>query len=330
MKAKKAKRRDKKVNNKLNIPYQTVKKIRKGQVVYHKEIAMMRRTDHELSKLEKLMMELVMDSLMEEEDFIDMVGRLVGKISDILGASFWYVFDVSGENGVRFLSGFGESGMTGEELLNGFGNPKDLKDVRSRDRVVVIPLSIEKDTVLVIVLGLENDIGITDERIFDMIKEKLENVLKNSMKLRKMFEERFRDHLTGVLNRKALERDLRDLKDFSAIFLDVDDFKGINDEFGHRVGDEILKSLAEEIRKSLRSSDRVYRYGGDEFVIVLPRTDLDTARSIAARLADAVSRISINGIRISISTGVASSVEGSSILELADERMYSRKRKKVS
>jgi diguanylate cyclase (GGDEF)-like protein len=88
-----------------------------------------------------------------------------------------------------------------------------------------------------------------------------------------------------------IERSKRSAEGFAVLFLDLDRFKQVNDQFGHEAGNDILKAVAEEIKNAVRASDVASRYGGDEFVVILTRTDLDGA----ARVAEAL-RAGIEGI----------------------------------
>ena len=104
------------------------------------------------------------------------------------------------------------------------------------------------------------------------------------------------DSLTGLFNRRILlqraeqecERQRRMGEGLCCLLVDVDHFKMVNDHFGHQVGDEVLRQIAEQASKCLRSYDILGRYGGEEFLAVLPGTDLDTATSIAERLRSAI------------------------------------------
>ena len=107
------------------------------------------------------------------------------------------------------------------------------------------------------------------------------------------------DELTGLSTYRVLrerlafeiERSKRSSEQFAVLFLDLDRFKQVNDQFGHEAGNDILKAVAEEIKNAVRASDVAARYGGDEFVVILTRTDLDGA----ARVAEAL-RAGIEGI----------------------------------
>ncbi|GAB4580466.1 MAG: hypothetical protein Fur0022_32070 [Anaerolineales bacterium] len=148
------------------------------------------------------------------------------------------------------------------------------------------------------------------------------------------------DHLTGIFNRRQLfnlgELEFRRARRFnrplSTIMLDIDHFKNINDTYGHAKGDQVLKSLAQFLKIHLRDFDILGRYGGEEFVIVLPGADLENARNVAARLHKGVQeRPMINGsVSITVSLGVAElSTEVPdfyALMNKADMAMYQAKR----
>ena len=102
------------------------------------------------------------------------------------------------------------------------------------------------------------------------------------------------DALLGIGNRRAMEVDLQYTHEaslrygsvYSLALCDVDNFKSYNDTYGHQAGDRLLRQLVEYLRAEVRKSDRLYRYGGDELLLLLPMTDLDSARSLVERLVD--------------------------------------------
>jgi diguanylate cyclase (GGDEF)-like protein len=117
------------------------------------------------------------------------------------------------------------------------------------------------------------------------------------------------DPLTGVLNRRAIEilakrtfaASLRGARPISAILFDLDDFKKINDSFGHLCGDNMLIAISRCVEQNLRPGDMMARLGGDEFVILLEATDIETANSIARRLRSAIEQLRIQYDRHEIS-----------------------------
>lgn len=100
------------------------------------------------------------------------------------------------------------------------------------------------------------------------------------------------DRLTGLLNRAAMQRDLaleaeravQKSTTYSLAMIDLDHFKSVNDQYGHPVGDAVLEQMAERFSESIRPSDRVYRYGGEEFLVLLPETGGDAAHFVLERL----------------------------------------------
>jgi diguanylate cyclase (GGDEF)-like protein len=147
------------------------------------------------------------------------------------------------------------------------------------------------------------------------------------------------DHLTGVANSRALrERALREILrarkhgyELSVAYLDVDDFKAINDKHGHAGGDRILKLISSITRQALRSTDMVARVGGDEFALLLPNTGAAAAKRVVERVRSEVYRASqAAGVEVTLSIGVKTfadiplSVE--ELVESVDLLMYSVKR----
>ncbi len=120
--------------------------------------------------------------------------------------------------------------------------------------------------------------------------------LKKRFEYRKIARKATIDELTQVNNRQALiehlnrELSARNFRDFSLIFFDVDNFKSINDEYGHQTGDRILSGIGRALQAAIRKSDIAGRYGGDEFVVLLPDTGLGNAVHVANELREAVCR----------------------------------------
>jgi diguanylate cyclase (GGDEF)-like protein/PAS domain S-box-containing protein len=152
------------------------------------------------------------------------------------------------------------------------------------------------------------------------------------------------DQLTGVANRRLLQRVLDEAieaatlrgEPLSLLFLDVDDFKGINDAFGHAVGDSVLVELAARLRRSVRSGDVVGRIGGDEFVAICADADGDAASAVAARILEISQepiRTAGTMIQASVSVGISLYRPGpdapptaEQLLVRADGAMYESKR----
>jgi|SRR5829696_4292805 len=145
------------------------------------------------------------------------------------------------------------------------------------------------------------------------------------------------DPLTGLLNRKALMDRFAELSEQAAltgeriaiVVCDIDCFKAVNDAHGHERGDAVLREVAYAIRKSLRSFELVYRLGGEEFLIVLPGADDETASHVAERVRAAVEAGEPGGLNVTVSLGVACArgeVTFEPLFRDADEALYRAKR----
>ena len=149
------------------------------------------------------------------------------------------------------------------------------------------------------------------------------------------------DPLTRLLNRRGLEDTLkitmaqaaRRSLPTSAIMVDIDHFKQVNDSFGPEVGDHVLRQVADVINRLCRSSDVVARTGGEEFLLILPETELDSARVLAERIRETIGQrpllVDFQRIAVTVSLGVASIVGPINLDELsqeADRAMYLAKR----
>ena len=150
------------------------------------------------------------------------------------------------------------------------------------------------------------------------------------------------DALTGAYNRHYLRKELSTLllaaqknkTPMSLIMLDIDHFKRINDEYGHLAGDEVLKSTAKRLKEKLRSSDALIRYGGEEFLVLLPDTRLNNAEETAERMRELVARATLThggkSIQVTASFGIVEfELERDDIdrlLHRADQALYSAKK----
>jgi two-component system, cell cycle response regulator len=140
------------------------------------------------------------------------------------------------------------------------------------------------------------------------------------------------DGLTGLFNQRhfyeVLEQEIararRQKRHLSLILADVDSFKEYNDRFGHLMGDDILARIARCLREACRrDTDKAFRYGGDEFIIILPEADLPAALEVSGRIRDMIHGLALEGI--SLSVGVAELIDGQDVktfIRHADEAMY--------
>jgi diguanylate cyclase (GGDEF)-like protein len=177
------------------------------------------------------------------------------------------------------------------------------------------------------------------EPVGDDIAATFVDVTDRKAKERQMESIATSDPLTGVLNRRGFERDaaqrLTDSPDDATgalLFIDLNEFKGINDEFGHEVGDQLLKIAAARLEKSLRSCDIIGRPGGDEFVALVPDVDSDVADKLARRLTRALEEpyhIGRQKLACAASIGLALYPKNANtltgLLREADQAMYRAK-----
>ncbi len=198
---------------------------------------------------------------------------------------------------------------------------------------------------------METDLGVIEmtrgRKLRQSEIEQLENLLaallyplRNALLYRAAIHSAFIDSLTGVKNRTAFDsnfsRDVeyshRKASELSLMVLDIDLFKRINDNYGHIVGDNVLRQVAQCVEHTIRSSDALYRYGGEEFAIVLNGTDEAGALLLAERIRQNVEELvldSLTDVRISVSLGLAvlrDDEDADRLFERADEALYQAKR----
>jgi len=177
-----------------------------------------------------------------------------------------------------------------------------------------------------------------------LLERSIRYAMERNRLLKQIRELAVRDALTGLFNRRELHRFLdyelvksrRYNHPFSILMIDIDNFKEINDRFGHRIGDEVLQQVAQVLLKHTRGCDLPARYGGDEFIIVLPETPASQAWFGAERLRKEVEKLSIqatnrpDNLAIRISTGIAEfpgdTDSGEILIDLADQALYEAKR----
>ncbi len=147
-----------------------------------------------------------------------------------------------------------------------------------------------------------------------------------------------RDHLTGAANRRAFDRALitavrsanEEGGNFALLLLDIDHFKAVNDNYGHDVGDSILHALTTLVQQSLRKSDLLARWGGEEFTLLLPGTPMEGACQLAERLRCDIAQATMPGPKVTVSIGLTAYRQGDSARDLlarADAALYDAKRK---
>ena len=178
------------------------------------------------------------------------------------------------------------------------------------------------------------------KNLIHTLKEADETIIKLQEEILQLEKESNIDPLTKLYNKRALLRDLETILkfgknrnlDLSLILFDLDDFKKVNDTFGHIAGDKTLIYIAKVLKNSLRSEVKSYRFGGEEFVVVLNRIELVAAQKIAERILKTISESKLiyksSTIKITMSGGVTEHKQNDtvdSIIERADRALYKAK-----
>jgi two-component system cell cycle response regulator len=238
--------------------------------------------------------------------------------------------------------------------LDNFDGLRLCSQLRSLERTRNVPvLAIaEADNNARLVRGLE--IGVNDYLVRPIDKNELKARVRTQIR-KKRYTERLRDNvqmsiemaitdaLTGLYNRRYMESHMATLveqalgrsKPLTVLVLDIDYFKSINDTHGHDAGDDVLREFAMRIRKSIRGIDLACRYGGEEFVVVMPETDIAVATLVAERLRRRIASepFSIQQgsglVELTISIGIAALAPNDStatVLKRADQALYRAKR----
>lgn len=178
-------------------------------------------------------------------------------------------------------------------------------------------------------------VSIVNYFILDSIVDKL----NTSQKIVEGYKYKvFTDDLTSLLNRRAFDKDMniymgkKGVYPITMAFIDIDNFRMYNNEYGHTTGDIVLKSVASELKSSVRICDKVYRYGGEEFVIIFENTDKEKGLALSDRIRQRINGINLSsGSKVSVSIGVASCPEDADtvkeLVKIADDALYCAKGK---
>lgn len=186
--------------------------------------------------------------------------------------------------------------------------------------------------------GMADELARKHQQISALNVDLEERVCRRTRQLRELAS---REPLTGLYNRRHFNEVLTNRfseaarygSDLSCMMLDLDDFKSVNDRFGHHTGDELLILTSITIASQLRAADVAARFGGDEFIVLLPQTDVERAQVLGARIADKFSQDlaeQLPELRVSLSIGIASVADANSdtpenLIRAADQALYRAK-----
>lgn len=206
--------------------------------------------------------------------------------------------------------------------------------------VVYIPLVYQEKVLGVLVLGSTRRYREDEELLFDYLADQISIALDNARMHQRIHELSITDGLTGLYNRRFMNTRLeqewarcqRQKWPLSVLLCDIDNFKAINDNYGHDKGDLVIKEVAEIFRNGTRKEDLVARYGGEEFVAVLVNTDSKEAMQLAQRICDAARERDYpwmeRGATLSIGVATFPAVDAKNfeeLLQAADQAMYQAK-----
>jgi two-component system cell cycle response regulator len=210
--------------------------------------------------------------------------------------------------------------------------------------LLVLPLLQHRDVLGTLVLGSTEPGGFGGEArlILQVLAGHIAVSLANARMVKRLEELATTDGLTGLLNkrtatevaRQKLRSAQRFRKSLGVLICDLDHFKQVNDNYGHDVGDQVIRGFAEVLRRTKRETDTVGRIGGEEFVVVCEETDLDGAELLAERIRAELGRSSfvspLGAVQVTCSVGVATFPEAGSdwesLFKATDEALYTSKR----
>ncbi len=235
-----------------------------------------------------------------------------------------------------------DSGWVASEVLSS-GEARNVSHVGNDDReaaLILAPLRGQERVLGILYLKRLGEGTRFEAREFDVVRLFAAHVsiaLQNALAHRAVQLQAQTDALTGLRNHGTFRGDLaaaiRRADAFALLMVDLDDFKAYNDRRGHEAGNALLRGIAEAVRDACRKSDRIYRYGGDEFCLILPRTDLGEAIDVADRVRSAIRGVHGSGSRAAgmrCSVGVATYPDDADdvdhLLQSADRALYAAKR----
>ncbi len=220
---------------------------------------------------------------------------------------------------------------------------EDVK-IKNIDRLIVIPILIEREDRQGALVLCFKDNGPTEyeKNLIEILTNQLTISIAKALYVEKIDLMATTDGLTGVYNHRyfqerfteLLEKGKRYNETFSLILLDIDFFKKVNDNYGHPVGDLVLKKVSQTVKNGARKIDIVARYGGEEFAVILPQISKDNAYKFAERLRKEISELTIvfegGRLNVTVSMGIATFPEDGNekaeLIEKADNCLYEAKR----
>ena len=271
------------------------------------------------------------DDLSENILYIDTLGRNLSKnlLSDIQYDFFRKLADIKTINDTKFEV---------VRILLGKEIDYTFTDMKSK---IIIPLVFDKKLIGGICFYTRSDADYASFRYFDIMISELLAIFKMKYQYTEKEFMSVLDGLTGLYNRRQFElgleqeynRTKRHPADFSLAILDIDFFKKVNDTYGHQYGDYVLKTVSDLMKASFRKTDLLYRYGGEELIMMMPETNIEGALIPVQRLRRSVEEYDFdyNGVKskVTVSIGLTMNFQdfktSSEMLKSADEALYRAK-----
>lgn len=310
------------------------------------------------AELEKVMVEL--DNVKKQSERLDVINKLHARMAGVLSLtgmieaySVWLMPLVNHE-----LIGYNNSSRKKRHLFCSGHGPNRRKAIAFAEQLIENKSPFEgsftkkdgrcaykwifesvDDAGILLILKKGHELSSEEINLINHSLEILAECLRRGLAYEDLFERASNDALTGLSNRRVFEERIYGMMEsakrhrhpLSMISMDLDKFKMINDNLGHQVGDEVLKSVAQVLKQAVRSTDLLIRMGGDEFLLILDNTDLKNARILAERLCVAVDALNIwadDATKLGVSIGLSQLKQEESLkqwLERTDDILYHAK-----
>ena len=284
-----------------------------------------------------------LDTLVSEGDFSAVVAHLAEIARELVGAERLELWTHAGGTMLSFDEDDGFAGRVAEPPPDVLGALSGATPLGGRR--LLLPLRSPSSGLVTSAVVLEfrdtptlsEQTRVLVEKVFGLVEVGLERELFRhiaNFDRATLYEQAVHDQLTGLYNRQYLDdvarrlcaRDDRNPSPaVAALMIDLDQFKAVNDTFGHSVGDQVLQHVARSILDGARLGDIVVRYGGEEFVVILSGVDLATAEAVAERIRESVAEPDDDRPSVTASVGVALRDHGEGferLVERADKAMY--------
>jgi diguanylate cyclase (GGDEF)-like protein len=306
--------------------------------------------------IENLLVQI--DNFRERTQWLIEINKLYSRLarttdvrSILEGYSVWLTSHVKhdlllyrSKNGFRQIILCSHHGPDKQELIEKaqyFLSSKDSGDKYFVDSFIYShEIRCEKEEGVLLLLRKQEVFSPKEKEILARSIEILKEYLERGFLYEELFEQARKDQLTGLDNRRVFREKIDQILEQSKRYgfpvtiaaMDLDNFKQINDTWGHAVGDKVLQTVANTLKTLVRKGDLLIRMGGDEFLLIMPYTDYKAAQTVAQRIYKAIDDLNIvahNGLRLGISIGIVQWQDDLTIekwLQKADEALYKNKK----